>query len=108
MAAGPPQPPNPLQNDYKRYPKSTRGPPILVDTWAQITREGRYDLSAEELFWRDIQPFLLERGYRLRPRYAPDWSPSWVGTDINPVYCEDSRVTLVRLSSASSHFVMTV
>ncbi|RDB27576.1 hypothetical protein Hypma_003904 [Hypsizygus marmoreus] len=30
-----------------------------------------------ELFWVALQPFLLSRGYNLRPRYHPDWIPSW-------------------------------
>ncbi|KAJ7666678.1 kinase-like domain-containing protein [Mycena polygramma] len=34
-------------------------------------------LSEEEQFWLDNQPFLLSRGYQLRPRYRPDWVPSW-------------------------------
>ncbi|PPQ80958.1 LOW QUALITY PROTEIN: hypothetical protein CVT26_003529 [Gymnopilus dilepis] len=29
-------------------------------------------------FWVDMQPFLLHRGYRLRPRYEPNWSPPWL------------------------------
>ncbi|KAJ6460838.1 hypothetical protein C8R47DRAFT_1180548 [Mycena vitilis] len=35
------------------------------------------DLLDGEIFWRDNFHFLLERGYRLRPRYHPDWIPSW-------------------------------
>jgi hypothetical protein len=31
-----------------------------------------------ELFWVNLQPFLLARGYRLRERYHPDWKPSWI------------------------------
>ncbi|KAF8069063.1 hypothetical protein FPV67DRAFT_1490958 [Lyophyllum atratum] len=30
-----------------------------------------------EQFWATYQPFLLSRGYRLRPRYDPNWVPSW-------------------------------
>ncbi|CAK5278249.1 unnamed protein product [Mycena citricolor] len=30
-----------------------------------------------EEFWRSCHPFLLARGYQLRPRYDPDWNPSW-------------------------------
>ncbi|EAU82364.1 other/AgaK1 protein kinase [Coprinopsis cinerea okayama7 len=30
-----------------------------------------------ELYWRDHYNWLLERGYRLRPRYSPEWVPSW-------------------------------
>ncbi|KAJ7450258.1 kinase-like domain-containing protein [Mycena galericulata] len=34
-------------------------------------------LYREERFWVANQPFLLTRGYQLRPRYHPDWIPSW-------------------------------
>ncbi|KAI1795576.1 hypothetical protein LXA43DRAFT_1090740 [Ganoderma leucocontextum] len=33
-----------------------------------------------EYFWRAHQPWLQEQGYMLRPRYHPDWKPSWTGT----------------------------
>ncbi|KAI0794637.1 hypothetical protein C8Q74DRAFT_587494 [Fomes fomentarius] len=34
---------------------------------------------------------LETRGYRLRPRYHPTWTPSWIGTnrDSDQTYCED-------------------
>ncbi|KAF5384209.1 hypothetical protein D9615_003101 [Tricholomella constricta] len=31
-----------------------------------------------EHFWVGIQPFLLARGYRLRPRYNPGWIATWL------------------------------
>ncbi|KAF5384305.1 hypothetical protein D9615_003091 [Tricholomella constricta] len=31
-----------------------------------------------ERFWVGIQPFLLHRGYRLRPRYDPQWVAPWL------------------------------
>ncbi|KAJ7768511.1 kinase-like domain-containing protein [Mycena metata] len=34
-------------------------------------------LYASERFWVHSQPFLLTRGYELRPRYHPEWVPSW-------------------------------
>ncbi|RPD78678.1 hypothetical protein L226DRAFT_457210 [Lentinus tigrinus ALCF2SS1-7] len=36
-------------------------------------------LSDIELWWRDHQEWLAEKGYMLRPRYKPGWKPSWVG-----------------------------
>ncbi|EJD37665.1 hypothetical protein AURDEDRAFT_73048 [Auricularia subglabra TFB-10046 SS5] len=59
-----------------------------------MTRGGPFALTEQELFWRDVQPFLLDRGYSLRPRYAPDWKPSWAGTNINPRFCEDGAITV--------------
>ncbi|KAL4242881.1 hypothetical protein ABKN59_011627 [Abortiporus biennis] len=38
-------------------------------------------LRPRELFWRDIQPWLQEQGYMLRPRYRPRWKPSFTLDD---------------------------
>lgn len=57
---------------------------------AQSTHEGVYNLHPAELEWRDRQPALNSRGYLLRKRYSPDWKPSWLGTNLEPMYCEDS------------------
>ena len=35
-------------------------------------------LPYEEI-WVTLYPFLLSRGYKLRPRYHPEWIPSWTG-----------------------------
>uniref|UniRef100_A0A8H7XN86 Protein kinase domain-containing protein n=1 Tax=Psilocybe cubensis TaxID=181762 RepID=A0A8H7XN86_PSICU len=40
--------------------------------------EALYQIHSHEIFWINIQPFLLQRGYRLRPRYDPNWTPSWL------------------------------
>ncbi|KAJ7199353.1 hypothetical protein B0H12DRAFT_1165383 [Mycena haematopus] len=36
-----------------------------------------YRLEEIEKWWVEHQPFLLSRGYALRPRYKPNWTPSW-------------------------------
>ncbi|TBU48088.1 kinase-like domain-containing protein [Dichomitus squalens] len=36
------------------------------------------ELDQDEVWWRDHQVWLQERGYLLRPRYRPDWVPSWL------------------------------
>ncbi|KAF8668004.1 kinase domain protein [Rhizoctonia solani] len=46
--------------------------------------------SGAEERWVSFQPFLLSKGYRLRPRYHPDWVPSWKATGLRADYCEDS------------------
>lgn len=46
--------------------------------------------SGVEERWVSFQPYLLSKGYRLRPRYQPDWVPSWTNTDLIPSRCEDS------------------
>ncbi|KAG6807275.1 hypothetical protein H0H92_008163, partial [Tricholoma furcatifolium] len=45
--------------------------------------EGRY--LEFELFWVKYQPFLLSKGYKLRPRYDPNWVPSWGEGDTPPI-----------------------
>ena len=43
-----------------------------------------------EHYWRDRSLWLKECGYVLRPRYSPDWKPSWVGTNKHWMHCEDN------------------
>lgn len=49
-------------------------------------------LFPAEIYWRDHYFWLEERGYRLRPRYHPDWVASWKDTDKNWMRCEDSQI----------------
>ncbi|CAE6507625.1 unnamed protein product [Rhizoctonia solani] len=48
------------------------------------------ELSEVERFWVSYQPYLLSKGYQLRPRYRPGWVPSWEDTNLDPISCEDS------------------
>ena len=68
----------------------------LIERYAESTRAGVYNLHPSEIFWRERQPFLSQRGYNLRKRYSPDWKPSWDGTNLNPIFCEDFIVLTVR------------
>ena len=64
------------------------------DKWGTpSTRGGRLEF---ELFWVKHYTWLEERGYRLRPRYKPDWSPSWWVTETPADEAEDGRLPLVR------------
>lgn len=67
----------------------------------EMVQQGTYDLIPSEVIWRERQPHLLERGYKLRHRYTQDWRPSWTGTNINPFYCEDSIMSMV----SHAHYV---
>ncbi|OBZ71812.1 hypothetical protein A0H81_08237 [Grifola frondosa] len=53
-------------------------------------------LGIIELRWRDRQQFLESQGYMLRPRYHPDWSPSWRRTGVKIREAEDSIVLWAR------------
>ncbi|KAF5326222.1 hypothetical protein D9611_000736 [Ephemerocybe angulata] len=48
-----------------------------------------------EIFWRDHYDWLLESGYRLRPRFKPDWVPGWkTNPKLDFSQCEDSSVNM--------------
>ncbi|KAF5320432.1 hypothetical protein D9611_010813 [Ephemerocybe angulata] len=48
-------------------------------------------LLNREIYWRDNYEWLLESGYRLRPRFSPGWIPSWKANPKLPFRsCEDS------------------
>jgi hypothetical protein len=58
-----------------------------------------YELLLHEEIWRDRYLFFLDRGLELRPRYRPGWIPSWLGTNMIPEYCEDSKKKTVSFCS---------
>ncbi|KAI0312540.1 hypothetical protein OF83DRAFT_1176535 [Amylostereum chailletii] len=43
----------------------------------RLWKENPGTLNRVERWWTRHQPWLEECGYRLRPRYQPDWKPSW-------------------------------
>ncbi|KAK7448867.1 hypothetical protein VKT23_013597 [Stygiomarasmius scandens] len=53
--------------------------------------KGPEELSPLERYWRDHKTWLEERGYLLRPRYHPGWTPSWKNTSKIPDDCEDGQ-----------------
>lgn len=57
-------------------------------------------LDHREIFWRDHQEWLQEKGYMLRPRYHPDWVSS-AGDMFDPLYeFEDSvRIRVSNLNT---------
>ena len=63
--------------------------------YAKDFEQGRWHLLIDEVFWRERYAFLKSAGYQLRPRFAPDWVPSWLGANYEPFYCEDSICSMV-------------
>ncbi|KAB5588283.1 hypothetical protein CTheo_8274 [Ceratobasidium theobromae] len=49
-----------------------------------------FALHSYETKWVRYQPYLLKKGYKLRPRYDPDWSPAWAKNNAHPLDFEDS------------------
>lgn len=56
-------------------------------------------LTKDEIFWRDHQQWLESCGYMLRPRYKPDWKPSWIDGDLPKEDCEDFLPAVVSPTS---------
>ena len=52
-------------------------------------------LSGSEVWWRDRYRELESRGYSLRPRYHPDWEPSWERSGMDYSRVEDGQPSLV-------------
>ena len=83
--------------DRPAYTKGMRAAnEVQLQKYRKETEDGEYDLLMHEVWWRDRFAMLESHGYRLRPRYHPDWKPSWLDTDVNPTYAEDSVGTDVR------------
>ncbi|KAH9045928.1 kinase-like domain-containing protein [Lactarius deliciosus] len=53
-------------------------------------------LFSSELWWRDRYRDIGASGYRLRPRYDPDWQPSWKTSRKDFFTTEDGQPTLLR------------
>ncbi|KAF9553732.1 hypothetical protein CPC08DRAFT_672908 [Agrocybe pediades] len=60
------------------------------------------ELREAEKMWVTLQPFLLGKGYRLRPRYDPAWQPPWLREKnenyVAPRDTEESLVVFQRIT----------
>ncbi|KAI0000226.1 hypothetical protein BJV74DRAFT_766972 [Russula compacta] len=61
---------------------------VQEETSKSVPRTSEH-LSSYEIVWRDRQPFLESKGYMLRPRLRPGWTPSWLTTRKPRRFCED-------------------
>ena len=55
-------------------------------------------LSRIEKQWTNRQKALEEAGYMLRPRYHPEWQPSWTNTDKFFLDAEDGQAQAVSIN----------
>ncbi|KAH9014233.1 hypothetical protein EDB85DRAFT_2097986 [Lactarius pseudohatsudake] len=53
-------------------------------------------LVMTERWWADRYNEIAEQGYRLRPRYHPQWEPSWFKTGKDFYTVEDGQATILR------------
>ncbi|KAJ3831380.1 kinase-like domain-containing protein [Lentinula raphanica] len=63
---------------------------VTLEDSEEVTLYGQR-LFDYEIFWRDHYEWLKCKGYLLRPRYHPNWVPSWLGSTRSPLSFEDSR-----------------
>ncbi|KAF8672119.1 Protein kinase domain [Rhizoctonia solani] len=59
-----------------------------------ITSSGPEQRTEAEERWASYEPYLLSKGYQLRPRYRQNWVPSWETSGASPYDCEDKGDTL--------------
>jgi hypothetical protein len=52
-------------------------------------------LVMTEYWWRDRYDEIAEHGFKLRPRYHPQWQPSWLKSGKNFYTVEDGQPTIV-------------
>ncbi|KAJ6461324.1 kinase-like domain-containing protein [Mycena sanguinolenta] len=65
-------------------------PGTTPEAWAKL--RALFGLQEREKWWVEQQPVLLSCGYALRPRYHPEWTPSWESPgneDLSCLLCED-------------------
>lgn len=86
-------PDEPVSPPLPTYRAARVDRPEDIAKFTALTLEGRiFDLTEDEIWWRDHYHSLLRHGYRLRHRLRPGWKPSWLGTNIDPFHCEDALV----------------
>jgi len=54
-------------------------------------------LVTTEQWWRNRYNEIAEHGYQLRPRYHPNWQPSWLKSGKDFYTVEDGQPTIVRV-----------
>lgn len=69
----------------------------MVEIWDYTPPE---KLDLREVWWRDHYDQLNNHGYLLRPRYSPQWTPSWKTTGEGWKDCEDGKRLRVRKISS--------
>lgn len=88
--------------DESRLPSYALLSPENLRLYEAATERGLFNVQPGEEFWRDRYHSLYARGYQLRPRYSPDWKPSWIGTRADPIFCEDSIASVVGFTDFSA------
>ncbi len=67
------------------------------DAYSEPENRQAGTLVMTERWWRDHYNDIAAKGYRLRPRYHPQWVPSWQKTGKDFYTAEDGQATIVRI-----------
>ena len=62
-----------------------------LEVWGTTDHIRPEELDPREVWWRNRYQQLNIRGYRLRPRYSPEWVPSWTTSNKDWEDCEDGK-----------------
>ena len=62
-----------------------------IEVFGEVPTPWDGGLVEYETWWSQHYEWLKGQGYLLRPRYAPDWVPSWQGKELDPLQYEDAR-----------------
>ena len=68
----------------------------MIEVWGTADRISPEELDPREVWWRDRYQQLSNHGYLLRPRYSPQWAPSWKTSNRDRADSEDSKRLNVR------------
>jgi hypothetical protein len=71
--------------------------PRNIDTYIEPNDREAGTLVMTERWWRERYDEIAELGYKLRPRYHPQWQPSWVTSGKSFYSVEDGQATIVRV-----------
>ncbi|KAF8120722.1 kinase-like domain-containing protein [Boletus edulis] len=63
----------------------------MAEMWGTSDHIPPEELDPREVWWRDRYEQLSNRGYLLRPRYSPQWVPSWKTSNKEWTDCEDGK-----------------
>jgi hypothetical protein len=69
---------------------------LLTEFFSDFPEVEPGGIAPQEAWWVERQKALEQAGYMLRPRYHPDWKPSWAGTDKYYGQFEDGQDSGVR------------
>lgn len=71
--------------------------PLGIETIEEAREMQAGGLGPIEKQWTNRQKALEEAGYMLRPRYHPEWQPSWTHTNKFFLECEDGQAQAVSI-----------